>query len=205
MVAFMMMFSTFAFQSHIRGAYAHGDKWVTGIPGRNAVICVSNTDGSKVSRSELEMINKSFIENVKTHPYFEASGLNAHPDISKEEAHSREKGIDILIKNGCPKAAAMRSNSPEALRVSTPGMVHTYVFIASDDEIKDKSFKHKYRDMGQEYICQGTVCNSVANSIYLTRSEIADSDVLAEALLSGVGFVTQEVDIYTNGVTPDSK
>lgn len=207
----LIAISIWIFADELQGTiYARSNdqsRWVAGIPGRTAVLCVSNLDGTKVPYDVLQRVHKAFTTNVKTHRYFQQAGLDVNPPIPPDEVGTREKGIDLLIRNSCPAQSTIKTKKWGNNRVKGPGSVHTYVFIASAEELSQTAFKRYPRVVGQEYVCEAAQCNSVANALYITPEELNNPDELAKALTAGVGLAWEEVTQpgYVNGVTPDDK
>lgn len=205
----LIVSSLWVFADQVRSSvYAHDDsRWVDGIPGRTAVLCVANLDGSKVSHEILQKIHTAYVSAVKTNPYYRAAGLDVSPSIPANEANTREEGIDLLIRNSCPDQATLKSNRWGNNRVSSPGPVHTYLFIASEADLESVPFKHYPRVVGQEDMCEEAQCNSVANALYITLKELNDPKALNTALLAGIGLSWDDMtqSIYVDGVTPDDR
>lgn len=206
----LIMTGIWGFADSIRAAAyasAGASQWVAGIPGRTAVLCVANLEGAAVGRDVLQKVNTAFMKKVKTHRDFHLAGLDAVVSLAPSEAAARVAGIDPLIRAGCPSSATLHTNRWGNNRVSSPGSVQTYVFVASAEQLSSVAFKHYPRVAGHEYICEDGQCNSVANALYITPEEIDNPGILAQALTSGVGLSNdnENVPVYINGVTPDNK
>lgn len=130
---------------------------------------------------------------VRQHPDFETAGLNG--------------GDGPKIRAGCPSSSTLNTEQWGRNTVTRPGLIHTFVFIASAEELLRTQFKHYPRVMGHEQMCEGTRCASVAHAVYLTPEEVNDPEELVRSLTAGIGLsdLEPETPTYNDQVMPDHK
>jgi hypothetical protein len=163
------------------------------LPGGRArlQVCIQKMDGSEVDQSALGKITAAFAQ-VKNHKHYEEAGLNS------------SGGLQII--RGCPSVAAAKLGRSHV--VSRPNPIFTFIFVATEAELKDVTFKRYPRTGSQETMCSGDKCNEVTKALYITPEEIEDEATLVKALTAGIGLILPEEEqgtIYGNGVTPDNK
>ncbi|MCG8347625.1 MAG: hypothetical protein MI924_07580 [Chloroflexales bacterium] len=118
-----------------------------------------------------------------------------------------DRGEGPPIVAGRPTASTLSTEHHGRLIVDQLGPVHTYVFIAPEEELQKTQFKYYPRTIPQETMCRGDMCGSVANAVYITPQELADRQTLVDALTAGLGLPLDEApqDPANNGLTPDTK
>lgn len=151
-------------------------------------VCVQNMDGTVVEPEVMDKITTAFKE-VKKHRDFEAAGLNA--------------GGGPKLKAGCPSGPTLKEN--KARKVTKPSPEFTFIFIASEEDLKGVLFKYYPRVKSQETMCKEDSCTEVTKALYLTPQEIGDPAKLIPALTFGVGLMPTEPpqSQYRDGVTSD--
>jgi len=173
-------------------AHAHNDHASNGFNRPNLQLCVALQGGGQVTGEVMSKVQTAFVR-VKQHRDFAAAGLN--------------RGDGPKIRAGCPSASTLKTEQWGRNTVATPGDIHTYVFLASEQDLAGVGFKHYPRVVGHEQQCHDTQCASVANAVYLTMAELNDPETLVTTLTAGIGLMTPDMQVptYNSQVTPDDK
>lgn len=174
-------------------SYTYANDGIGGVASRtNLQICIANHNGAPVTGEVMSKIRTAFAK-VKQHPDFERAGLN--------------RGGGPQIRAGCPSASTLNTEKWGRNTVTTPGPIHTYVFIASAQDLQGTQFKQYPRVVGYEQMCISSQCASVANAVYLTPEELNDPQLLVRTLTAGIGLSDPQpaVPLYNDQITPDDK
>lgn len=177
---------SFSFWSH---AYAGNSKLPGGRP--SLQVCIQKMDGSEVEASVMGKVTAAFAR-VKHHKDFAAAGLDS--------------GGGMKLLRGCPSVAAAKQGHAHVVSHASP--IFTFVFVATEAELKDITFKSYPRVGSQETMCSGDKCHEVTKALYITPEEVENEETLVKALTSGIGLVLPEAaqpSVYVDGVTPDNK
>lgn len=157
-------------------------------------ICVQSLQEESVPPNIMGLM-RSALAQVSKHPHFKAAKMDV--------------GGGPKLKAGCPLPSGLKNKQLKVARTDEPNPIFTFVFIASQEELQDVSFKGDVRVVPQEMMCEvgedEGVCNEVTKAIYITPEELEDPQMLARALTAGVGLmnIEQAAPIYTDEVTED--
>lgn len=170
-------------------AHAGSSKLPGGRP--SLQVCIQKMDGSEVDSATMGKVTAAFAK-VKNHPDFHAAGLDS------------SGGMKIL--RGCPSVAAAKQGRAHV--VTQPSPIFSFVFIATEEELKHVTFKSYPRVGSQETMCSGDKCHEITKALYMTPQEVANEEALVKALTAGIGLALPEhaqSSVYVDGVTPDDK
>ncbi|WP_322489342.1 hypothetical protein [Chloroflexus sp.] len=171
----------------------HAPSFIGNIPERtNLRICVQWING-KGANAEVVGRIASALAQVAKHPDFVPAGL--------------ARGAGPHVQGRCDQAPTIRTDRRGPYVTSKPSDIYTYIYIASEDELRGVLFKRYPRVTTQETQCEEHKCHEVTKALYITPEELADDKLLINALTSGVGLLLPDEDlsIYVDGVTPDDR